>query len=34
MATRPSTRWFWSETILLLWLAVALVLLLSIRHAS
>lgn len=31
MATRPSALWFWSETVILLWLAMMLVLLLSVR---
>ncbi len=33
MATRPPALWFWSETVILLWLAVILVLVLSVRHA-
>jgi hypothetical protein len=31
MATRPSALWFWSETAILLWLVLTLVLLLSVR---
>jgi hypothetical protein len=33
MATRRPALTFWSETVILLWLALTLVLLLSVRHA-
>ncbi len=33
MATRPPALSFWSETAILFWLAVTMVLLLSVRHA-